>query len=234
MGWRDYAAAAVNPGAAAATFGVTAVQYRMNQRGAERERGWQERMSNSAYQRSMADMRKAGLNPILAYQQGGASTPSGGVEKSTDVARIVSTALQAKELQKRIQVMDAEIGLKGSQSGLADAQAKAVPVGIEKTRQETELTAAEFKLRKLLFEQASATGNSVTGRNVWSLYRAGKISWEAVEDKIKGWWKKVSENRGKYPPKLKRNPTRKKRQHRRWDYGSRNKKAVRKTRKATL
>lgn len=40
-------------------------------------RSWQEKMSNTAYQRSMTDMRKAGLNPILAYQQGGASSGPG-------------------------------------------------------------------------------------------------------------------------------------------------------------
>lgn len=39
-------------------------------------RDWMERMSNTSYQRGMADMRKAGLNPILAYQQGGATSPS--------------------------------------------------------------------------------------------------------------------------------------------------------------
>lgn len=44
---------------------------------AQAQMEFQERMSNSAYQRATKDMMSAGINPIMAYQQGGASSPAG-------------------------------------------------------------------------------------------------------------------------------------------------------------
>lgn len=68
-----------------ATAGVGLLNYfgqqdtnAQNQRNAQAQMDFQERLSNSAYQRQAADMSAAGMNPMLSYMKtSGASTPVG-------------------------------------------------------------------------------------------------------------------------------------------------------------
>lgn len=50
---------------------------------AKQQMDFQERMANTSYQRAIGDMSAAGLNPMLAYHQGGAASPSGAMGQSS-------------------------------------------------------------------------------------------------------------------------------------------------------
>lgn len=54
-----------------------------NAKEAEKNRDWQERLSNTSYQRAVEDMKKAGINPLMLVSSNGASTPAGGFSGST-------------------------------------------------------------------------------------------------------------------------------------------------------
>lgn len=115
-------------------FDPTSVQLKNDALQAKINRDWQERMSNTAYQRATEDMRKAGLNPYLAYQQGGASTPTGasasGMNYGTSQAfmRLVGTALDIASMAvsktPSLQPVKSNLYVPTANNGLIDARRK--------------------------------------------------------------------------------------------------------------
>jgi hypothetical protein len=92
-------------------------QNKANSAQASNQMDFQREMSNTAYQRAMADMKAAGLNPILASKLGGASSPAGAMAQMQNIGtQAVSSGLQAMQTE-------ADVGLKASQEALNDVNA---------------------------------------------------------------------------------------------------------------
>lgn len=118
-------------GAAAGIGGGLFGNY-LNSREMRKQREWMERMSNSAHQREVEDLRNAGLNPILSATGGnGASTPQGQLIPMEDpIAKGINSALAVRQQEATIGLQDAQSKQANSQTllnetnvGVAESQA---------------------------------------------------------------------------------------------------------------
>ena len=138
---------------------------------AQKQMDFQERMSNTAHQREIADLKAAGLNPILSATKGaGASTPSGASYTPTaydpsNVVQGVNSALKLGAIDKvlannQVRQTDSNIRKTESEIGVNDMNKALITANIAKAAQDTKTSASTEQVNAATVGSINAETNN--------------------------------------------------------------------------
>lgn len=99
---------------------------RQNKRIADAQMQFQERMSSTAHQRQVEDLKKAGLNPLLSANAGASSPGGASATMQNPMAGLAASASDAYNSYLATKKQKAEVELLSSQKGKTQAETRAL------------------------------------------------------------------------------------------------------------
>ena len=186
---------------------------------AARQMQFQNQQSRTQYQRAVTDMKKAGLNPMLAAKLGGNAAMSGAMGSGAQATMpdLGSTINSAENLRQLKPLREAEAVLKEMQAKVADMSIYEIEAKIQKLEQEAknlgidaELKSLDVKQKRIvvavdqaLYDKDPSVYIANKSPVLNTLMTAAQTGFSSIADMLEYAFKTASDKGKEYAPKIK-------------------------------